>query len=72
MDDFVVGDLVEYIGELNGVYGPRAGSIGTVVRIRNLELQCPILSIQFDTPYTRRSFRRWSRVARPLLELRCS
>lgn len=50
LNGFVVGDLVEYIGELNGVYGPRAGNIGTVVRIRNPELQQPTFSIQFDCP----------------------
>ena len=48
MTDFAVGDRVEYTYENGNLAGPRAGDIGTVVRIINMET---MVTVRFDSKF---------------------
>lgn len=48
MTDFAVGDRVEYTYKNGDLSGPRAGDIGTVVRIINVET---MVGVQFDSEF---------------------
>lgn len=47
MTDFAVGDRVEYTNENDYRKGPRAGDIGTVIRIIDMDT---CVTVQFDDP----------------------